>query len=874
MGGKKRIFQIARDLNISNEAAISFLAKLDSSIRNQMSPVSDKIYEEICKKYKKDTVTTAEEGYRQQLKEKQLLDELRRTKARKELEERIRVATKIAEERPRKKKEISEIRKKKVEEKKIEPVKAAELLEIKEKIEEEASVVERISRAKKAIEKKEKLVTVEKKGRIRKPEKEISKEVVSTTSTVTEEEIEAEVEGTVDAKKKEKIALEAKEKLKPEKEKKKIEEVTSEQATEGIKDKAKRKHKKKKKRKISEEEIEESIRQTLAAMEEAKPKRRKRKGKETLEELVEENTNVIKVSEFISTTELAELLNVDPTEVIKKCLELGMMVSINQRLDMDTIVTVADEFDHEVEIIQDYGAELIDKMEEDDLDEESSVSRSPVVTIMGHVDHGKTSLLDYIRKSNIIGAEVGGITQHIGAYEVAVDGRAITFLDTPGHEAFTAMRARGAQITDLVVLIVAADDGVQPQTIEAINHAKAAGVPIVVAINKIDKTNSNPDSVKQQLSENDILVESWGGKYQSIEISAKTGKGIDKLLEMILLEAEILELAANPDRKARGIIIESKLDRGKGPVATILVQNGTLKVGDLFIAGQFSGKVRAMHNERNRKVDTAPPSTPVQVVGFDGVPQAGDAFIVMDSEKEVREISSKRRQLRREQDFRLMQRITLDQISQQIRHGQMKALNLIVRADVDGSVEALSDALMKLSNKEVSVNVIHKAVGGISESDILLASASQAVILGFQIRPTLKARELAEKEEVEIHLYSVIYDAVDDIKSALEGLLDPEITEEITSTVEVRSIFRVPKVGVIAGCYILSGKVTRNDLTKVYRDDRLIYETKISSLKRFKDDAREVTSGFECGIGLDGFDDIKISDVIETYKKVETARKL
>jgi translation initiation factor IF-2 len=550
------------------------------------------------------------------------------------------------------------------------------------------------------------------------------------------------------------------------------------------------------------------------------------------------------------------------------------MVSINQRLDMDTIMAVADEFEFEVEAVEEYGAEILDKYKDEEDDEKDLVHRPPVVTIMGHVDHGKTSLLDFIRKSKVAEGEAGGITQHIGAYEVSVDGKSIAFLDTPGHEAFTAMRARGAQVTDIVVLIVAADDGVQPQTVEAINHALAAQVPIVIAINKIDKPGANPDMIRQQLSDKKILVEEWGGKYQTVEVSAKTGTGVDRLLEQILLEAEILELKANPKRSARGIVIESRLDKGKGAVATVLIQNGTLRVGDLFVTGQYSGKVRAMYDERAKRVKKAPPSTPVQVVGFDGVVQAGDQLVVMDSEKEIRDISSKRQQIKREQDFRRTKHISLDQISQQIKYGKVKELNIILKADVDGSIEALTDALTKLSNEEVSVNVIHKAVGGISESDVLLATASEAVILGFHVRPTIQATELAKREEIDIRLYDIIYAAVADVKSALEGMLEPEIREERTATVEVREVFRVPKAGVIAGSYVLSGRVSRHDLTKVYREDKLIHETKLSSLKRFKEDVREVQTGFECGIGLEGFDDIKVGDIIEAFKEVETARTL
>lgn len=893
MGGKRRVFQVARELNISNEAAVSYLGKLDPKISNQMSAVPDALYDEICKKYKKDNVAVeVDSDFRQRLKDKKALDEIRRTKARKELEERIKVATKLAEERPKKRKleEEAEEKRRLQKEAELAEAKAREEAEARAKEqeahrEEKLSEVERISRAKKEFDRQSKIAKEQEKEEPAVAEEETQKAVrAKKEARKKEEKIETRkkqkpgvVEEAEEAEKP-KVEVEAREekKEKEKKGKKKPAEeakVTTKEAKEAAKEKPRHK-KKKKKRKISEEEIEESIRQTLAAMDETKPRRRRKKAKEAHEEEVEGSANVIKVSEFISTAELADMLEVEASDVIQKCLELGMMVSINQRLDMDTIMAVADEFGYDVEPIEEYGADIIEKEADLEIDEETAEARSPVVTIMGHVDHGKTSLLDHIRKSNIIAGEAGGITQHIGAYEVQVDGRAITFLDTPGHEAFTAMRARGAQVTDLVVLIVAADDGVQPQTIEAINHAKAAGVPIVVAINKIDKPAANPDHVKKQLADHDVLVEDWGGKYQSVEISAKKGLGIEKLLEMILLEADVLELKANKDRKATGVIIESKLDKGKGPVATVLVQNGSLKVGDLFIAGQYSGKVRAMYNERNQKVNLAPPSAPVQVVGFDSVPQAGDVFVVMDDEREVREISAKRQQLKREQDFRRVRHVTLDQISQQIRKGEVKELNLIVKADVDGSIEALSDSLMKLSNQEVSVSVIHKAVGGISESDVLLASASEAVIIGFNVRPTLQARDLAEKENVDIHLYTVIYDAVEDVKSALEGMLEPEITEEITATAEVREIFKVPKVGLVAGCYIQSGKLSRNDFAKVFRDDKLIYESKISSLKRFKDDVREVSAGFECGIGIEGFDDLKVGDVIETYKEVKTKRKL
>ena len=876
MSKKRRVFQVARELKISNEAVIEALCKKDKTIRNQMSAVSEDLYEEICEIYQGDPASSETvHDFRQQLKERQMLEELRRTKARQELQERIRFATQLAEERPeriRMAKALEE--QKEAQAKAAEQAKKTEQEEIADagtKGEGEVSVVDLISKAKKEIDAKEKAKAkkTDSVTKQKKPEKSAADTEEVADSKVTAKKTKAK--GTpatekLDAPEAEK-ALPAETSAAPE--------AKTEQKPATNKEQGKGRRKgKKKKRKIDEQEIQENIRQTLAAMDEAKPKRRRRRIRGDGETVEEVDLSVIRVSEFVSAAELATLLDVDPGQIITKCLELGIMVSINQRLDMDTIEAVADEFDFAVEKIEEYGAEIIDQYEDAAADEEQAEPRAPVVTIMGHVDHGKTSLLDFIRKSNIIKGESGGITQHIGAYEVSVNGKKITFLDTPGHEAFTAMRARGAQVTDLVVLIVAADDGVQPQTIEAINHAMAASVPIVVAINKIDKPTANAELIKKQLSEQNIIVEEWGGKYQAVEVSAKTGLGVDALMDLILLEAELLELKANPNRKAQGVIIESKLDKGRGAVATVLVQRGTLKVGDLFIAGNQSGKVRAMYNERNRKESKAPPSTPVQVIGFDGVPQAGDSFLVLDTEREVREISSKRQQLRREQEFRQHRHTTLDQISQQIKEGRVKELNIILKADVDGSNEALSDALMKLSNDEVSVNVIHKAVGGISESDVLFASASQAVIIGFQVRPSIQARELAKKEQIDIRLYDIIYSVVEDVKAALEGMLEPEITDELTATIEVRETFKVPKAGTIAGSYVVSGKATRNDFIRLYRDDKLLHEAKLSSLKRFKEDVKEVAAGFECGIGLKGFDDIKVGDIMETYRKVETARKL
>ena len=633
---------------------------------------------------------------------------------------------------------------------------------------------------------------------------------------------------------------------------------------------------------IDQREVKEAIRKTLLSMDDSvasdrassrKKKRREREAEE--ERRLEEKTlegNKISVTEFIAVNELANLMQVPVGEVISKCIELGLMVSINQRLDVETITLVADEFGFEVEFQKEYTSEAL----EDTPDDQSKLlHRSPVVTIMGHVDHGKTSLLDYIRNSNVVAGEAGGITQHIGAYRVNVgDNKYISFLDTPGHEAFTAMRARGAQLTDIVVLVVAADDAVMPQTVEAINHAQAANVPIVIAINKIDKPGANPERIKQQLAERNILVEDWGGKYQCVELSAKSGLNVDLLLEKILLEAEVLDLKANADRLARGVVVETQLDKGRGITGTILVQKGTLRIGDPFVAGIYQGKVRAMFDERGNKIADAPPSTPVLVLGFEGAPQAGDTFVVVESEKMAREVGLKRQQLKREQDQKQVHHITLDEIAKNISIGGVKELALIVKGDVDGSVEALSDSLMKLSTDEVIVKVIHKGVGGISESDVLLASASNAIIIGFHVRPNLNARKLAETQNVDIRLYSIIYDAINEVKSALEGLLSPVLSEEITATLEIRDTFKVPKFGTVAGCYVQEGKITRNSKVRLIRDGIVFHEGEIASLKRFKDDVREVDAGYECGLNIANFNDIKAGDIIESFKIVETKKKL
>lgn len=648
-------------------------------------------------------------------------------------------------------------------------------------------------------------------------------------------------------------------------------------------DPSKSKKKKKSRRPdVDKKDVDEAIKRTMLSLDDSsvgdrasfRKKKRKEKAElqEKIQEQLEQDKTKIKVSEFISVSELANLMNVPVGEVIQNCIGLGLMVSINQRLEGETIELVADEFGFEVEYEEEYKAEQI---EEDEDDPETLKPRAPVVTIMGHVDHGKTSLLDHIRKANVVAGESGGITQHIGAYKVQLDdGREIAFLDTPGHEAFTAMRARGAKVTDIVVLIVAADDAVMPQTVEAINHAQAAGVPIVIAINKIDKAGANSEKIKQQLSERNILVEDWGGKYQCAEVSAKAGLNVDELMEKILLEAEVLELKANPDRMAKATVIEAQLDKGRGITATVLVQKGTLKIGDPFIAGTFHGRVRAMFDERNNKVTQAGPSTPVLVLGFEGAPQAGDTLVVMESEKAVRDISVKRQQLKREQDFRQHKLVTLDEIATQIGKGAVKELPLVVKGDVDGSVEALSDSLMKLSNEEVKVLVIHKGVGAITEGDVLLAQASGAIIVGFHVRPNVGARKLAEREKIDIRLYNVIYDAINEVKSALEGLLEPVISEKMVGVIEIRDTFKVPKVGTVAGCYVTEGNVNRNNKIRLFRDGIVIYEGSLENLKRFKEDVKEVVAGYECGLNIANFNDVKVGDIIESYELVSTKKTL
>jgi len=634
---------------------------------------------------------------------------------------------------------------------------------------------------------------------------------------------------------------------------------------------------------VNEEDVQKQIKDTLAKLtskgtksKASKYRREKRdavqaKLQEDIEQ-AEQQKNVLQVTEFVSVAELASMMNVPATDVISTCMNLGLLVSINQRLDAETMALVADEFSYKVEFVS---VDVIESIRDDEDDPEDLEPRPPIVTVMGHVDHGKTKLLDVVRNANVVAGEAGGITQHIGAYGVKLeDGRRITFLDTPGHEAFTAMRARGAQITDVAIIVVAADDGVKPQTVEAINHAAAAGVPIVFAINKIDLPAANPEKIKEELANMNYMVEDWGGKYQSQEISAKGNKNIEELLEKVLLEAELLELEANPNKGARGTIIESTLDKGRGNVATILVESGTLGIGDVVLAGQYFGHVKAMFNERGKKIKQAGPSTPTLILGLNGAPQAGESFNVMDTDKEAKEIANKREQLQREQELRTTKHITLDEIGRRIAIGNFQELNVIVKGDVDGSIEALSDSLIKLSTEEIQVNIKHKAVGQISESDILLAAASNAIVIGFQVRPSLSARKLAEKEQIDIRLYSIIYDAIEEVKAAMEGMLSPEIREEITATLEVLEAFKITKVGTVAGCIVREGKIRRSSKVRLIRDGIVIYSGELGSLKRFKDDAREVVSGLECGLNIENFNDIKVGDMVEAYEETELKKTL
>ena len=634
---------------------------------------------------------------------------------------------------------------------------------------------------------------------------------------------------------------------------------------------------------LTDEQVKNQIKETLEKLTNKggknkgakyrKEKRVYRREQDELQQEMDAADKTLKVTEFITVGELASLMNVSPTEVISACFSLGVMVTMNQRLEADTLLLVADEFGYKIEFSD---ADLEESAVEEDTDTEADLlPRAPIVTVMGHVDHGKTSLLDYIRKTNVIAGESGGITQHIGAYNVKLEnGQRITFLDTPGHEAFTAMRARGAQITDIAIIVIAADDDVMPQTKEAISHAQAAGVPMIIALNKVDKPNSNPDNIRQQLSAMNVLVEEWGGNVQCQEVSAKFGNNMDALLEKVLLQAEMLELKANPNKNAQGVVIEASLDKGRGYISTILVQTGTLKVGDYILAGKNHGKVKAMLDERGKPMEAAGPSIPVTVLGLDGAPTAGDKFRVFEDEREAKTIATKREQLQREQSIRTKKHLTLDELGRRIALGDFKELNIILKGDVDGSVEALSDQLQRLSTEEISINIIHKGVGQITESDVLLAAASDAIMIGFNVRAGVNAKDLADKEEIEIRTYSVIYKAIDEVKEAMEGMLSPEIQEQVIGNVEIRETFKITKVGTIAGCMVLNGKVTRNSKIRLLRDGIVKFDGELESLKRFKDDVKEVTKGYECGLNIKGYNDIEVGDILEVYEEVAVKKKL
>jgi translation initiation factor IF-2 len=887
---KIKIFNLAKELNLSSETIIDFLRKKEFDIKSHMSIVTDEMIPVIMGHFKKDKEVA--DRHQRKLQEfrstrkKESPEKTEKGETKSPVKEEIQVTVvdevllpaeeiekKIVEENPQPLEENKEkelIDKPVVREIVEIPIQHETIIPEKEKQEKPEKLVEEPVSKEKPLPSKKRAIQSPLEAALARPQRGLT------------------IKGKIDLtpiKSVQKPELEEEKKRK--KKKKKVREETkrtksSSSKAEDEEESKARKRKRVRRAEVNEDEVAKAIRETLAdsgdelaiaraAIRKKKKEKREEEEQKKLDQL-EHDRMRIKATEFVTVGELANLMRVSVAEVIQKVMSLGIMVSINQRLDKDTITLVSDEFGFSVDFEEEFTSEVLSDIEDD---EDTLLPRPPVVTIMGHVDHGKTSLLDNIRNTNVVAGESGGITQHIGAYEVSLsDGKQITFLDTPGHEAFTAMRARGAQMTDIVVLVVAADDSVMPQTVEAISHAQAANVPIIVAINKIDKPDSNPERIKQQLAERGLLVEEYGGKHQTVEISAKRGTNVHLLLEKILLEAEMLNFRANPNREARGTLVEAELDKGKGIIATILVQKGTLRIGDSFVCGVWSGRVRAMFNERGQRIEVAKPSQPVQVIGFDGIPQAGDDLVGIEDDHQAREISLTRQQLKREQDFRQSRRVTLDDISQHIKDGQVRDLPVIVKADVDGSAEALSDSLMKLSTNEVKVQVIYKGVGGISESDVLLAMASSAVIIGFHVRPNLKARQLAQKEDVDIRIYSIIYDAINEVKNALEGMLAPTITEEITATVDVRDVFKISKIGTIAGCHVRDGKIMRNNHVRLVRDGIEIFTGTIASLKRFKEDVREVEQGFECGLALENYNDIKNGDVIEAFKTVETKRKL
>ncbi len=838
MSKPKRIYQIAKQVNISHQEIVSFLKDQGLDVTNHMSPVDEETYELIMKNFASDLFQIEQD---QKEIDRKALEDQRRF----EEEERIKKAdderlARENEERQRReaeeqrRREIDEA-KRKVEASRLEAIEKAKREKLEEEsrklaeaqAEKERADLEKIKAAKKAA-----------KPTILRPgtgTKTTSK--VSSVDKIIAKKIERKIKHVVKA---------------------------------GGPAKG-RPVRGKKRRVFDQKEVDASIKKVMTSLDTGKKRKRRREGKK--EESVEDM--VYRVSEFVSVHDFADLIEIDVADIIGKCMDMGMMVTINQRIDQDTIELLAEEFEVKVEFVDDTASIMEEEVAHEELDESELAPRPPVVTIMGHVDHGKTSLLDHIRSANVIAGEAGGITQHIGAYAVPVgDGKTITFLDTPGHEAFTAMRARGAQVTDIVVIIVAADDAVMPQTIEAIDHAKAAGVPIIFAINKIDKTGADAERVRRELSERSMLVESWGGKYPDVEISAKHGTNVDDLLETIVLEAEMLDLKAKPDGKAHGIVVESRLDKGVGAVATVLVNRGTLKIGDSFVCGDYSGRVRALNDDHGKRIKVAGPSAPVEILGFSDVPRAGDNLVVMKNDKEAREVSTQRQEIRREQDFKRMRHMTLDEISRQISEGKVKEVPLIIKGDVDGSIEALADSFMKMSTKEVAVRIVHRGIGMIKESDVLLAATSNAIIVGFNVTADSNARLLAKADDVEIRYYDVIYAAVDDVYQALEGLLEPDVVENEIGKAEVTELFKIPKIGLIAGSMVISGVARRAAKVRLVREGEIKFRGELNALKRFKDEAKEVIEGNECGISLRDYNKIKVGDVIEFFTEEIIKRKL
>jgi len=893
MAKKITIRQVMRELNIGAQTIVDFLQEKGIEIDRPRpsTPISEQAYSVLLDEFQSD----------KNIKEKsaEISEEQKKEK------EKIRLEKEHEDDLHKKKREDEISGKIKLEGPKVigkidttpEPIK--DPVETPPPVKKEMPVVagdkkpeNKISEDKKEIESDKKEISEQKKEKpekqkLEKPESEIKQQEIETKYRklkgvkTTGEKIDLKQFEKKTKKKEEKKSDKSDKENKKKKKRKRIYNSDNKPTRGGGDNKRRDRRKPVPKAEISDEEIQKQIKETLERLQgsgKSKRSKIKREGRQKRKEQAkqdqldqEKESKILKVTEFVTVAEIAGMMEVPVTEVITACFGLGLMVTMNQRLDAETLSLVADEFDYDVKFVD---AEEEDEEEIPD-NPEDLLKRTPIITIMGHVDHGKTSLLDYIREANVVAGEAGGITQHIGAYQVTLkNGEKLTFLDTPGHEAFTAMRARGTQVTDIAVIVIAADDDVMPQTKEAISHAQAAGVPIIFALNKMDKPNANPDNIKQQLANMNLLVEDWGGKYQSQEISAKTGQNIDDLLEKILLEAEMLELKANPNRPANGTVIEASLDKGRGYVANLLVQNGTMKMGNYILVGKHHGRIKAMFDERENKVKEVGPSTPISILGLDGAPSAGDTFRVYEDEREAKRIAQKRDQLIREQQLRAQKHITLDEIGRRIALGDFKELNLIIKGDVDGSVEALSDSLQKLSTENVSVVIIHKGVGQISDSDVLLASASDAIIIGFNVRPSVSARRLSEQEEVQIKTYSIIYDVINDVKEAMEGMLSMEIKEEVTGNVEVRETFKISKVGTVAGCMVTSGKIFNNSKIRLIREGIVIYDGELASLKRFKDDVKEVAKGYECGLMIKNYNNLEIGDTIEAYKNYEVKRKL